>query len=148
MDDGAYVDPRYAKSADYANDLAEIAEAGVCPFCPDNMKWHPNPILARHGDWFATKNGQPYDNAEQHYLIIGEVHKVHLAELTATDLENVHELASRLTHGDEVVGGGLVLRFGPTKYTGATVQHLHFHLIIPEIDPVTDRAKTVNFPIG
>ena len=41
-----------------------------------------------------------------------------------------------------IKGGVLALRFGDTAYTGATVCHLHFHLIVPK------KSQTVNFPIG
>lgn len=39
------------------------------------------------------------------------------------------------------------MRFGNTDYTGATVSHLHAHLIYPEVDK-SKKSKTVNFPVG
>ena len=48
----------------------------------------------------------------------------------------------------KIKGGGLTLRFGEQNYTGATVLHLHFHLIVPKLKPKSKLAKIVNFPIG
>ena len=48
----------------------------------------------------------------------------------------------------KIKGGALAMRFGDTNYTGASVAHLHFHIISPKINKKTGRAKTVNFPIG
>ena len=48
----------------------------------------------------------------------------------------------------KIKGGGLVLRFGKTIYTGSTVNHLHFHLIVPEVSKNTKKINTVYFPIG
>ena len=44
-------------------------------------------------------------------------------------------------------GWGKIARSGETSHTGATVQHLHYHLIQPK--PGLDgKALPVNFPIG
>lgn len=143
----SFVDPRYAKSETYAKDLAEIQAANICPFCPDGFKWHPNPVLARDGDWFVTASGQKYDNAERHLLIIGDVHKEELWELTDADMCSILELAKVVTD-DQAPGGALAFRFGDTNYTGATVKHLHVHIIVPQIDPETKLARPVMFPVG
>jgi len=143
----SFVDPRNARTDGYAEDLAEIQAAGVCPFCPGNFNWHPNPILARDGHWFVTAIGQLYDNAERQLLIIGDVHKEELWELTKEDMASILELA-RIVTDDQTPGGALAFRFGDPKYTGATVKHLHVHIIVPQIDPETQRARPVMFPIG
>nr|AIA13850.1 HIT domain protein [uncultured bacterium]AIA14240.1 HIT domain protein [uncultured bacterium] len=145
---GAFVDLEYARSDNYRQVLEEIIASGVCPFCPENFRWHPNPILGNSGDWFATESMQPYEDTDKHVLIIGRTHKEELAELTGEDLSAVHALARGVLKWAGAGGGGLMLRFGDTRFTGATVKHLHFHVIVPEIDPDTDRAKPVWFPIG
>lgn len=142
-----FVDQRYAKSKRYAQDLAEINRAGVCPFCPGKIQWHPKPILERDGGWFITENAHPYPNSERHYLIIGDEHKEELDELTATDLSSILALAKTVTC-NRAKGGALALRFGSTSHTGATVKHLHAHIIIPQTDPETQQALPVVFPIG
>lgn len=145
----SHVDPHYARgNEEYAADLAQIEEAGVCPFCPGQLRWHPNPVLARDGEWFLTRIRENYKNARDHFLIIGDKHKINLAQLLPDDLESVWTLAGIAQRQAGADGGALCLRFGDTKWTGATVQHLHFHVIFPDIDDDAGRAKTVHFPIG
>lgn len=142
------VDPRYAKSPGYAADLEDILAQGVCPFCPENFNWHPNPILRKLGRWIITQNRQPYENTKHHFLLKGDEHKESLAELTPLDWVSMRGLISWAMEEFKFEGGGLAIRFGPSNYTGATVRHLHAHLIVPELDPKTNQAIAVSFPFG
>ena len=142
------VDPTYAKTQEYREVLETIVTEGSCPFCPDNFRHHKNPILKTCGSWFITRNSWPYKNAAEHFLIISSIHKEEITDLTADDLAVVHQLITWAKKEFSLAGGGLTLRFGETTHTGATVCHLHFHLIVPKIDPNTGRAQVVNFPIG
>lgn len=145
---GRHVDPRYARSDEYRQELEEIERAGVCPFCPEDLRWHPKPVLHRAGSWMITRIRQNYINAAEHFLLLGDRHIERLTEMNADDWAALAELLRWATAEFGLVGGALCSRFGQTNYTGATVVHLHFHLIIPEIDPESNQAKTVNFPIG
>lgn len=136
------VDPRFAKSKEYGGVIEKIASEGKCPFCPDNFKYHKNEILKKYGGWFITRSSWPYENTQEHFLIIGESHREHISDLDSEDMIEVDFLAKWATAEFKLKGGVLALRFGATEYTGATVCHLHFHLIIPQ------KSKTVNFPIG
>lgn len=136
------VDPRFAKSEEYKGVIETIASEGKCPFCADNFKYHKNPILKKSKKWFITKCSWPYENTQRHFLIIGYEHKEKLSQMGENDWKEVGLLADWATSKFKLEGGALALRFGDTDYTGATVCHLHFHLITPQ------KSKTVNFPIG
>lgn len=136
------VDPTNARDEEYKEVITKIMAEGKCPFCPENFKYHKEPILREMGDWFLTKASWPYENAEHHFLIIGKKHKENLDALFSFDMYVVLALAKHAVQDFKLEGGALTLRFGDTEYTGATVCHLHFHLIIPQ------KGKTVNFPIG
>lgn len=150
MPEDRVVDPHYARTDEYREQLEEIAAKGLCPFCPGNFDWHPNPILYEAGGWFITPIRLNYENARLHLLLIGLQHKEHFLDLTLEDLEDIQALVAwaAFEYDLEDKGGGFLMRFGATEYTGASVVHLHAHLIVPEIDPETGRAKVVNFPIG
>lgn len=142
------VDPTYAKSTEYQKVISEIANAEHCPFCPEHFLYHKKPILNESGNWLITESSWPYTNAASHFLIIGKTHKEHFSELSLEDFAAVKELATWAIDTYHILGGGLTLRFGATEFTGATVCHLHFHLLSPELDPQTNRGKTITFPIG
>lgn len=141
-------DPRYARSPSYRKVIEAIVRAGKCPFCPKYFKHHQNPILRRHGTWFITESTWPYPNTQHHFLIINTVHKERFDQVTARDFASIFALLRWAQKEFEIPGGGFAMRFGDTSYTGATVCHLHAHLIVPLKNQGSDMAKTVLFPIG
>lgn len=142
------VDARYAKTERYRRDMAEIEAAKICPFCPGNFKWHDNPVLKRRGGWLITESSHPYKNAERHFLIIGKRHTTDITQLRVFDWLAVQSLVVWAKREFKIPGGGLALRFGETTHTGASVQHLHFHLIQPQLEDSGDKARPVYFPFG
>jgi len=141
------VNPTFARSGGYDVTIADILKTGKCPFCPDMFLWHPWPILHRHGDWFITRNGWLYENAEHHFMIIGNRHIISTLQMTPSDHDDVDGLTRWAIHRFKLTGYGICSRSGDTNYTGATVQHLHFHLIKPKLDQ-NGKALPVLFPIG
>ena len=140
------VDTRYAKTTQYRKVLTEIKGAKVCPFCPKTFKWHTNPILKTVGNWLITESFQPYKNTAHHFLIIGKRHKEQLTELSPRDWTEISGLQKWAIKKFGLKGGGLAMRFGDTAHTGATVSHLHMHLIVPKLK--RGRAIPVWFPFG
>lgn len=141
------VDLSYAKDrGDYGDVLARIQDEGKCPFCPDNFYYHKKPILQECGNWFITEATWPYPNTIHHFLFIGKVHGETFNDLTEKDWLSLRMLVRWAVEKFNLKGGGFALRFGETQYTGATVCHIHAHLIVPELEE--GKAKTVNFPIG
>lgn len=137
----SFVDTRHAKNENYRRVLKKIRKEGKCPFCPGNFKWHPKPVLKEVGGWFITKANWPYENARHHFLLICKKHQEGFGEFIIS-WEEVDELVDWVCAKFKIRGGVLAFRFGDTAYTGATVKHLHFHLIVPK------KGKVVNFPIG
>ncbi len=144
----AGIDKRFAKTKDYRQTLEKIIKTDKCPFCPDNFKYHKRPILKKHKGWLATENSWPYKDTKHHFIFIAQEHKTNFSDLTDQDFQAVIFLVNFIIEEYKIEGGGLTLRFGEQKYTGATVKHLHFHLIVPNLNPKTELAKTINFPIG
>jgi diadenosine tetraphosphate (Ap4A) HIT family hydrolase len=142
------VNKRFAKGkGEYEEIISSIEEKGKCPFCPDNFKYHKEPILKKMDGWLITKNSWPYKNTENHLIIISEKHKEEFYELTISDFRAVKKLVNWANCNLNIKGGALSLRFGDTNHTGATVCHLHFHLISPRINS-RGESETVLFPIG
>ncbi len=141
-----FVDPRFAKGERYKNVMQDIVRAAVCPLCPKTMRWHTKPILRRYGGWLITENFNPYKNTEHHLILVREKHAEQFQQLTAHDWTAVSTLVRWALRRFKIKGGGLTLRFGDTAYTGATVAHLHFHLIVPKLKK--RKAIPVHFPIG
>lgn len=143
------VDLRFAKKRkSYLKTLETIQETGKCPFCPENFLYHKKPVLNKNGGWIITQSSWPYPNAKYHFLLIPEKHKEELGEFDSSDLGAILKLANWVIEKYKIKGGGLSLRFGDSLYTGASVCHLHFHLLVPKIDKKRKKAKAVYFGIG
>ena len=138
------INQRFAKSKMYSRVLKEAIGEKVCPLC--HMRWHTNPILKRDNGWMITENFQPYKNAQHHFVIISKKHRENFSELTSSDWQAIRNLAVWALRKFKIRGGGLAMRFGDTEHTGATVSHLHAHLIVPKIQ--NGKAKPVWFPFG
>lgn len=143
-----FVNIKNARRGEYRRVIEEIAKTGKCPFCKENFKYHKKPIFKRRGDWFLTEASWPYQNTNCHLMILGEKHRENFSELKKEDFEAVSYLARFAIKEYKIKGGALAVRFGNTDYTGASVSHLHFHIISPQINTKTGRAKTINFPVG
>lgn len=141
-----FVNPRFARKGEYKEVIAVIIKEGKCPFCPENFKYHKNPILKKTKNWLITRSSWPYKNTREHLIIIGKKHKTNFKELTIADFKEVMSLANWANKKFKIAGGGLTLRFGDTNYTGSSVAHLHFHLITPKMK--NRKSIPVNFPIG
>lgn len=127
------------KSSPYGEVISKINNDGVCPFCPENLKlYHKNPILKEGDFWLVTENMYPYKNAKYHFLLI---YKKHIEDIAGIETEGWLELKNILNNINtdyEIKGGSFFFRFGETKYTGATVSHLHSHLISRNLDSDSD----------
>ncbi len=140
------VDPTNARDPKYKEVMTKMVQDSECPLCPP-LPYHPNPILREDGLWLITKSGFPYENTEHHLLMIAMRHIEQLSDLSANDMKSMIGLAQWAEKEFKFEGGGLTMRFGDTKFTGATIKHLHAHLIVPELDE-NGKAKPVYFPIG
>jgi len=140
------IDARYAKTGKYRRDLQEAVKAKECPLC--TLRWHTNPILKKTGGWQITETTQPYKNSDLHFLVISKKHKERLEDISKNDLNNIFSLMRWATKKFKIRGGGITLRFGDSRFTGATIFHLHFHLIVPKLNKRKSKALVVAFPIG
>lgn len=139
------VDPRNARDERYKQIIKEAVAERACPLCPP-MKWHPNPILRDDGRWLITQNFPTYPNAKFHFLLVRTKHIEELSKLSVKDLSSILKLTKWAMKEFDIKGGGLTMRFGDTLYTGATIKHLHAHLIVPTVEG--DQVSPVYFPIG
>ncbi len=120
----------------YADVIKDIAERGECPFCPENLASnHKNPILHETDNWLLTDNMYPYEGAAEHLLIIHRDHIETIDEIIPeawSELQLIVGYAKKLR---DIKGGALLMRFGETAYTGASVAHLHAQLVAGSGDP-------------
>ena len=139
-----------AREADtYGKVIEKIAEDGVCPFCSEHLnKYHKNAVSEKKF-WLITDNMYPYKPVLHHKLIIYKEHIVHLNDLPREAWDELNDLFQEITKSLNISGGTLMIRFGDTHYTGASVSHLHAHLVQSDpSDQSYDKKKGITTRIG
>lgn len=128
--------------------MERILASGNCPFCLKNiLKEHKNQIIREGKHWIITENQWKYEEAELHLLFILKQHAEKLREINPEAGSELIEFAQWTEEKFGIRAGGLVLRFGDINLNGATVAHLHFHLIVPK-NPKENGYEPVRFRIG
>lgn len=127
--------------------LKDIHQRGVCPFCLENLKkYHKKPIIISGKYWLATKNQWPYKNTKYHFLFIHKKHIESIDELKPVETQELFKIATQLNKKFKIKSGGLCMRFGHLGENGATVRHLHAHLISVKNNLKED--EHVRFKVG
>ena len=117
----------------YGNVINQIQKDGVCPFCPESLaKYHKNPILKEGKFWLLTDNLYPYEGAKYHELLIHKEHITSFSEISKEAWDELKDFITSFTDEKKIPGGTFFMRFGDTRYTGASVNHLHANLVSPD----------------
>ena len=117
----------------YGNVISQILKDGVCPFCPESLaKYHKNPILKEGKFWLLTDNLYPYEGSKYHELLIHKAHITTFAEISKEAWNELNDFITSFTVEKKIPGGTFFMRFGDTRYTGASVGHLHANFVSPD----------------
>ena len=134
----------HARSEDQKAVLSQITADGVCPFCIANLKrYHKKPIT-ESDHWFVTENQWPYDHTKLQLLVIAKRHVEHISELTSAEWRDWSQVVSSALTRYSIHSGAICMRFGTPEETGASVVHLHSHIIVPD----SQAPEPVRFKIG
>ncbi|MBI2482435.1 MAG: HIT domain-containing protein [Candidatus Vogelbacteria bacterium] len=125
-----HVNLAHSRSGDYKKLLYKINTDNVCPFCELNLKkYHTEPILKEGKYWLITTNQNPYNGLKHHILIICKRHIETISEINKNESIELISLSGWVNTQFKINGGVLMIRFGNTDYTGASVTHLHGHIV-------------------
>ncbi|MBP7857550.1 MAG: HIT domain-containing protein [Candidatus Saccharimonadales bacterium] len=142
-----YVNIENARHDDQLSVMKGIAEDGVCPFDEEYIaKYHKQPVLRQGTYWTLTLNQWPYEHTRVHLLAIARKHVESIDELPAVAGEELFEHVRWAIAEYKIDFGGLAMRFGDVRHNGASVNHLHAHIIVPDKNKPAD-AK-VKFKIS
>lgn len=121
----------HARTKEQREVMEEIERGQFCPFCRDRWQENVQPIIRENGGWFLAENRWPYAGTERHLLFIPQRHVEHVDEITDQELADLWSLIRWSSSKFAVSAGGLFIRFGETSMTGASVTHLHAHIVVP-----------------
>ncbi len=119
-----------ARESEQIKRMKKLARTGQCHFCRDGFEdRHTAPIIYEGYRWFITANNYPYSGATHHYLIVPKVHITQLGQLPVEAQVGLIEAFRWLEKHLETPGYTAFVRSGDLSYTGATIDHLHFHFL-------------------
>jgi len=108
-----------------------LSKEKICHFCEDGFKaTHTAPIIYKNEDWFITANDFPYKGSTHHYLIVSKKHITDLKKINTKMQNNLFKSIFLLEKKLKVKGFSVFVRSGDMSYTGATIDHLHFHFLV------------------
>lgn len=120
----------HARTEAQRANMRRIEKDGVNPFDWKHVEtYHKEPVLRRGKYWLVTPNDFPYEGAKLHLLLI---YKDNVRLPSETKPAAWTELRAHLAWIEKtyrIKGGALTMRFGEPAYTGASVHHLHLHVI-------------------
>lgn len=77
------------------------------------------------------KNEFPHRNTTQMWLIVPFRHLTDISRLNPGDKTEIFDLFSRCIANNEIVGGGVMWRFGHPRLNVGTIEHAHVNVIVP-----------------
>lgn len=136
---------KHARTPEQIALMQKIIDDGVCPFCKENFaKYHPKPILKETDYWFFTENMSPYKGTKHHFIFVYKpAHITKLSKVLPEALTDLFSLVNWAIVEYNIPGGSLFMRFGDTHYTGSSVEHLHAHLLMGDVDAPGHEAVRV-----
>lgn len=142
---GEFVELKHSRTEAQEKVMAEILTERVCPFCPEHLlRFHEDPIVLDGAHWIITPNHTPYENTSVHLLAIPKRHVLLFGELRREELEELQKLTETMRTEKGLPGLSLLMRYGKLSFTGASVNHLHCHLVAGTGNP----EKKVRARIG
>lgn len=115
-------------------DMLALEAKGICLFCPEHLAGDESHVIYHLTEWWTVTNNRfPYDGARLHLLLIPSVHVRDLVDLpTAAQADFWGVLGwCRDRWGFNFYGLGA--RCGDFRFTGATLEHLHLHLMVGDV---------------
>lgn len=141
-----HVNLDHARYDDQRKVMQKSVEADECPFCPDALRnYHKQPILVESDHWIVTTNQWPYAHTDAHFLLIAKNHAETVTDLSIEAFADLGRQIQWLVRTYQLAYGGIAMRFGDTAYTGATVNHLHAHVIQAAKDLPDDEKVKFKF---
>jgi len=124
-----------ARTAEQRAEMARLDAAGICLFCPEELARHPRQrILLSTRHWTATPNEFPYAGTSLHLLLIPDQHASDLLELSDEVRADFWVALAAVAEAGELRHYGLGVRNGDCRLTGATIEHVHAHVLVGSAD--------------
>ena len=133
-----------ARVVDQLGEMERLAELGICYFC-DLLERKIGCVI--DGEYWAVyPNTFPYKNTSVHMLIVPKAHHVDIRTLTRAASAEYMQVVAQVADSFGLTGYSQFMRSGDMSLTGASIAHLHGHVIAPDME--TDTFESVKIKLG
>lgn len=120
-----------ARTPDQLAEMERLDAAGVCLFCPEGLARNGGQqILFSTRHWTVTPNHYPYPGTSLHLLLIPHQHAGDLLDLGDESRADFWAALAEVAQRHRLDHYGLGVRNGDCRYTGATIHHVHAHVLV------------------
>jgi ATP adenylyltransferase len=119
-------------------EMRRLEAAGICLFCPDSLREHARQrVLFETAHWAVTPNAYPYAGTRLHLLAVPHRHVNDMLDLGDSALADFWAAMRLIRKRFELDHYGLGVRNGNCSFTGATIRHVHAHVLVgdAELEP-------------
>ena len=144
-----YLDFTHARTDDQIELMKKINDDGVCPFCAEHFKkYHPKEVLKETDWWFVTENMSPYEGTEVHLIFVYKKHVTMISEVLHEAMAEIPQIVAWAEKEFGLKGGALFMRFGDTRYTGGSVDHLHVQYLVGNAKSDDENREGLKIKLG
>lgn len=124
------------RTAEQLAEMERLEAAGVCLFCPDELGRHAGAAgFLRTAHWTVMPNDFPYAGTSLHLLLVPRQHAGDLLDLDAAVRADFFAALAAARERYGFGHYGLGVRNGDCRYTGATIVHVHAHVVVAPPEP-------------
>ncbi len=146
----SFVNIKNARVKEQRQVMEMIEKGRYCPFCPEHYSEAKlRPVIRQGKYWHIRENRWPYKNTRLHLILIHNSHVERLSEITPEAAKELFSLLEWIEDEYQILSGAIGLRFGDIHKNGATVLHIHTHIVVADlIDRDNPNYLPVRFRMG
>lgn len=113
--------------------MRALEAAGICLFCRATVETRGDRLhITPH--WTVLPNDFPYRGTKLHLLLVPTEHVADLVDLSPAAQADLWPTLAWARERYQLDYYGLGARNGDPRYTGGTVEHLHLHLLVGDVE--------------
>jgi diadenosine tetraphosphate (Ap4A) HIT family hydrolase len=117
--------------------MRRLEAAGICLFCRESLHSQARQdVLFETRHWAVTPNEFPYKGTKLHLLVVPHQHVNDMLDLGSEALTDFWSAMKLIRERYGLDHYGLGIRNGNCSFTGATIAHVHAHVLVgdPSLD--------------
>jgi diadenosine tetraphosphate (Ap4A) HIT family hydrolase len=121
----------HARTPEQLAEMRRLDAAGICLFCPGRLSGPAGQeMVLSTAHWSVTPNEYPYAGTSLHLLLVPHQHAAGLLELGEEARADFWAALAAVAEQFQLQSYGLGVRNGDCRRTGATIAHVHAHLLV------------------